>query len=179
MFGKGKRRRNFKGHKHFFPTFFVGWVGGERWGQGQKKLEMGFGDLVEISMALNPSLIGLMEVNDPQLDHKAEGAHGQIFEFATTLKSISKQPNQSVHSEKIAHLNVKNLKPLVGVSKASGTQTNIDKIVPNLLEKRKEGPNITEFALEKKQKVLKGTIFGEITSNVISTETVNQSRREP
>lgn len=80
--------------------------------------------------------------------------------------------------KKIAHLNVKNLKPLVGVSKASGTQTNIDKIVPNLLEKCKEGPNITEFALEKKQKV-KGTIFGEITSNVISTETVNQSRRDP
>lgn len=75
-------------------------MGGERWGQGQKKLEMGFGDLVEISMVLNPSLIGLMELNDPQLDHKAEGAHGQIFEFATTLKSISKQPNQSVHSEK-------------------------------------------------------------------------------
>lgn len=63
------------------------------------------------------------------------------------------------------------MKPLFGVAKASGTQTNIDKIVPNLLEKRKEGPIIIEFAHRKIQKV-EGRNFGEITSNVTSAETV-------
>ncbi|CAK9322070.1 unnamed protein product [Citrullus colocynthis] len=60
-------------------------MGGEGEAKRRKKLEMGFGDLVEISTALNPSLMGLVEVNGPQLDHKAEVFYPSPLRSSSTV----------------------------------------------------------------------------------------------